>query len=311
MGLIVLNNPNTPRANAALADTETPTATSTELFTETPTSAPTLTDTATATATATATETATETPTATATLDPCSLKPAAPKLRAPSKGKIYPHTQNQVEVRWKKSECADSYRVKVFQNSKNGKLVARKKGVKKLGFVVKKLAAGYTYYWTIEACNAAGCARSKFRNFVILPPPTPTPTPVPDYTSTPAANPPSSYANYQGPSVYLGTEDPVYYFDCTWKWRPMGDIVLIIAMGFEPAERVRMYAYEISSDKVAAEGKYIALGNGWVATAINTSLWPGGHFHLLFTGERSRVQQCGHFDLDHGPPTSAQDAHSR
>jgi hypothetical protein len=283
---LVLNRPNAPSASAA------------PLLTTTPSFTPT------ATATATGTLTVTPTATTTPTLDPCSsAPPPAPLLRKPADGATLDPVSQKVKLDWKPADCALTYRVKVYRDSKDGALVSRKKGLTKTNYTTKELSPGHTYFWAAEACNAAGCTRSKFRDFYIPPPPTesPRPTRTPMPTSTPAAPPPYGVANWQGPSVYLGPEDPVYYFDCGWKWRPQGDIVLIIAVGFTPGERVFYQAYEISSNVVSSTGNYIAASNGWVNTAVNTSAWAGGHYHLIFTGQTSRVSQCGHFDLDHGP----------
>lgn len=292
LGLIAmaLGSPHPKHVRAALLDTGTPT------LTETTTATPTSTDIATATTTP--------------TLDPCTLKPPAPKLRVPSDGAVIPATQLKIELRWKPVTCAESYRYKVYQDAIQGEPVSRKKGMYKTQITIKDLEPGHTYLWFAEACNTAGCIKSKARDFKISAPPQPTARPsTPVVPSTPAADPPQQIANYQGPSVYLDTTDPVYYFDCTYKWRPMGDIVLIIAVGFQPGENVSYRAYEISSNVTSATGNYIAAGNGWVATAINTSGWPGGHFHLIFTGRSSNNSECGHFDLDHGParPLEIQD----
>lgn len=272
---------------------ETPSADAAALLTTTPSHTP--------------TETVTLTPTATSTTEPCASPPPAPQLGKPKDGKDFSPVSQKVKLVWKTSACALTYRYKVFRDSKDGELVSRKKGMQQTSIMTQVLSPGHTYYWYAQACNAAGCTRSKYRDFRIPPPATsrPRPTTAPKPTSTPAAPPPNSIANFQGPSVYLDTTEPVYYFDCGWKWRQMGDIILIIAVGFDPGEQVFMRAYEISSGVTSATGDYIAASNGWVNTAINTSAWAGGHFHVIFDGESSNASECGHFDLDHGPAGAA------
>lgn len=276
----------------------------TATLTPTPTATETLTDTATDTPTPTGTVTETATQTLTSTPDPCVSKPAVPPLRQPANNSVLPYTTTEVRLRWTKVPCGNAYRIKIAIDSADGNLIRSKRGSTKKSYLVKNLPAGHTYFWWVSACDTIGCTGSKIRHFTIQAPPTPTPTntPTPSGTSTPAAGIPGHLANYHAtPSVYLNSEDPVYYFDCTWKWRPFGDIILVISNGFTPGEPVDAFAYEISSGVYSMTANYIAEGNGWVRTSINTHAWHGGHYHLFFSGEYSHITNCGHFDLDHGP----------
>ncbi len=268
------------------------------LNTATPT--PSSTPTETPTETATTTPTSTETPTATATLDPCTEKPAKPKLLKPKNGAKFPYNIGNLRLRWQKPDCVTHFQLKITMDARVGNRIVYKKRLQNPSFVFKNTPAGHTFYWFVRACNDAGCTKSRVWNFVVAAN-NPRPTSTPQPTSTPAADPPSRFGNYQGPGVYLNSHEPVYYFDCSTKWVQMGDIILMIADGLEPNEPVDTFAYEISSEVRSMTAFYIADSNGQVRTAINTSAWPGGHFHVLFDGRKSGISRCGHFDLDKGP----------
>lgn len=306
LGSLSLQAQLTASVNAAPLTTLTLTPTDTATPTLTPSNTATATPTGTLADTDTPTVTDTATATFTATTDPCSFKPTKPRLTVPSDGSVFDYTVSALRLRWGKVPCGDAYRVFVKMDSKLGKVIRAKRGLTNKSYLVKNLPSGHDFYWRVAACNSAGCSRSNIYKFTIQPPPTPTPTYTATPTeivgtSTPAAGLAHHLANYQGPSVYLNSEDPVYYFDCGWKWRPFGDFILLISDGFTPGEPVTAFAYEISSGVYSMTGNYIAEGNGWVRTSINTHDWHGGHYHIFFTGSSSGIQHCGHFDLDHGP----------
>lgn len=286
---LALPSPNVSRASAAPPTTTTPTPTATSTPSETPS--------------ITATDTATPTNTATATVDPCSLRPTASLLKKPKKGAQYSSAVATLRIKWSASECATYYQLKIIPDGKKGKPQVKKLGLKKEAFTFRNIPSGHTYYWYVNSCNAAGCAKSRWGRFTIASG-APKVTPTPLAVSTPAADLPTRFGNYQGPGVYVNAEDPVYYFPCEInKYVHLRDLVLVIVDGLKPGEAVNAYGYEISAVPQYNwyNGYYIADSNGQVRTAINTSAWTDGHFHIYYTGKSSKIQWCGHFDLYRGP----------
>ncbi len=120
---------------------------------------PTRTNTPTPTRTATATETATRT--ATPTLVCNSAKP---KLKSPADNSIV--TVTRPKLKWKAASCAVTYNVTI-KDAVTGKKVDSKKGVTKLQYKTKLLVSKKKYKWSVQACNARGCAKSKAWQFTV------------------------------------------------------------------------------------------------------------------------------------------------
>ncbi|MGB8646232.1 MAG: hypothetical protein WCF84_13420 [Anaerolineae bacterium] len=106
---------------------------------------------------------------------------------------------------------------------------------------------------------------------------------------------PKNIVEYRGPGVYLGT-DPgqLNYFDCNWKWRPMGGIIYFLVLGFHPYEKV-----DVSYEILLVQGRtyYTTLNAdqyGNVVFAFNSIGKTWGHYHWWFTGQSASY--CGHYD---------------
>ncbi len=106
----------------------------------------------------------------------------------------------------------------------------------------------------------------------------------------------NAIVNYQGAGVYLNTNpNALYYFDCNWKWRPMGDGVYMAILGFRPNETVDV-SYEILGGRPLSHYSTISSdGNGNAVFAVNTYGWDRGHYHWWFSSPSARY--CGHYDL--------------
>jgi hypothetical protein len=100
----------------------------------------------------------------TPTPNPCSQKPGAAALTTPANGG-QTH-QTKVVLDWDDVNCATKYKVVVKQDSKKGLKVF---GISVTASFTKstKLAIGHTYFWKVNACNAAGCTRSKWSTFQV------------------------------------------------------------------------------------------------------------------------------------------------
>jgi hypothetical protein len=110
---------------------------------------------------------------------------------------------------------------------------------------------------------------------------------------------PKNIVVYKGPAVYLGTHsDSLNYFDCNWKWRPMGGTIYFLVLGFKPGETVQV-GYQIMGiqDWLTPYTTTTADGNGNVSLSVNTLPMQNGHYHWWFTG--SSASYCGHYDLVH------------
>lgn len=145
----------------------TNTATRTATATKTP-RPPTKTPTATPTVTGTSpgltiTPSVTETPSGTP--DACSQKPTAPSLASPPNDERV--ATLRVKLEWGAVDCVDTYKVKIRQDSATGQLAMSKNKLETPTWTTRKLEAGNTYYWRVFACNAAGCEKSKWSEFVI------------------------------------------------------------------------------------------------------------------------------------------------
>ena len=101
--------------------------------------------------------------------------------------------------------------------------------------------------------------------------------------------------NPHGPGVYLNTiADELYYFDCGWKWRPMGGTIYFEVLGFKPGEQVRV-SYEVLL--VQDRTYYTTLtadANGNVSMAFDSTNAVKGHYHWWF--EAGSASYCGHYD---------------
>lgn len=179
--------PNTPTRTATRTITRTPTRTKTPALTPTRTPTRTKTPALTATRTPTRTQTpaltATRTPTRTktpsgntATFTPtrtmtpgsgCQTKPDKPKLKSP--GNNTPVNTTRPTLKWKKADCAKTYKV-VVKDSATGNVAYRKGGLTGLEQRVpaEKLTQGATYKWSVKGCNPGfGCAKSKTWSFTV------------------------------------------------------------------------------------------------------------------------------------------------
>lgn len=294
---------NTPHETTDIT-TSTPTATATETDTETTT--------ATTTTTATQTETTTPTVTSTATTDPCQTRPAAPTLVRPADGAIFNRTQ--ITLRWNPVACAAKYRFVVRAGSRNGPIADAGK-TKRLRKTTQSLGRGSWYYWSVKACiTGHGCAQSVTRRFRLPAPPTPIPTtPAPTGQPTAPANgtpvpgvPPGNLLNtnacgtppYPCRGVYLSNDSSArWYFNCSWKWVPYGGTVFTTSLWFYPNEGVSLTVVDFNKGLPTETHHYTANSSGYLEVSLDTSGWVQDHYHLLFDGDKSGVEYCGHFDL--------------
>lgn len=265
---------------------------------------------ASSTITATPTQTATPTPTLTPTMtptptpDPCATQPpAAPLLKPANNAKL---KETRVTLRWGKTNCTKRYRVIVRRDKPKGPLADRHSSKKKTKYVTKPLLAGHAYYWLVKTCNEHGCQESAIRVFKILAPPTPTPnptgpaTPPPSGTPVPGA-PPPQIAVYKGEGVYLNTDpNALYRFDCGkdgYQQFQIGKPIYTIALWFYPNERVTFRRQDFNLGQIVETATLAANGEGYVHLTLETGGWtPAHHYHLLFKGQSSGVEYCGHLD---------------
>lgn len=289
-------------ATLGIAQANTPADTNGTLSTDTPTT--------TATATATVTTTATPTMTSTATTDPCDGAPPPPDLIAPANGATV--NQAQVPLRWSAAPCAVVYRF-VIRASSNS--IIQRGRTRKLHATTQTLSRGATYYWTVKACNPGkGCNHSKQRHFHIQAPPTPIP-PTPGPTGQPTTppngtpvpgTPPGNLLNtdacgtppYPCRGVYLSDDSSArWYFNCSWKWVPYGGTVFVTSLWFYPNEGVSLRVDDFNKALTTETHHYTANSSGYLEVSLDTSGWVQDHYHLLFDGDKSGVEYCGHFDL--------------
>ncbi len=98
--------------------------------------------------------------------DNCSGAPSNVAITSPDdKQKVKP-TQVLVFI---STDCADSYRLIVRQDSKQGPRVDQVKGLIFPAYLTTTLQKGHTYYVRARACNANGCTRSPWSSFTIKP----------------------------------------------------------------------------------------------------------------------------------------------
>ncbi len=161
--------PEPPTPTPTHTPTDTPTNTPTNTPTDTPTNTPTNTPTDTPEFTDTPTNTPTNTPTATLTRTPtpvpCSGEPSAVTILDPKQGESF--IEDQVDVVWTQSPCAEKYKLVIRMDAKDGLRVDRKKTTG-TSYTTRRLLRGHKYYLRIKACNDAGCDPTGWREFEIL-----------------------------------------------------------------------------------------------------------------------------------------------
>lgn len=198
------------------AATNTPTPTDTPTATDTPTITPTPTDTPTkppidvVTNTPTPTRKPTNTRTPTPTPTPCVVVPPAPGLTAPVNGGTL--SVRNVLLDWTEVTCATSYKVIVRQDSTTGTAVVALTPVPASQYTTAPLAAGKTFYWQAQACDAVGCKASAWWSFTLAanavtatPTRTSTPTRTPTKTPTPTRTPTRTITPTRTPTATAGT----------------------------------------------------------------------------------------------------------
>lgn len=100
-------------------------------------------------------------------VDACAAKPKRVQLLSPRKREIV--QERRVTLDWKDAACAASYTLIVRQGKAKGTLVARAENLTVSELVTERLKRGETYYWTVRACNAAGCGKVRRGSFVVGP----------------------------------------------------------------------------------------------------------------------------------------------
>lgn len=99
------------------------------------------------------------TATATPTVAPaCTGKPTKPELAGPKNDGLV--RKLQTTLRWKTSNCADTY-VVVIKDTKTNKRVEKKAGLSAPSYDTRKLVAGQRYRWKVFAVNTHGRIGSK------------------------------------------------------------------------------------------------------------------------------------------------------
>lgn len=97
----------------------------------------------------------------------CNKRPAKPEIATPGSS-AYLHTR-RVELGWKSADCATHYQVEVRQGKTWGRPWDANYGLTETSYRTRKLEAGQTYWWHVEACNSHGCKSSRWISFVITP----------------------------------------------------------------------------------------------------------------------------------------------
>ncbi len=97
-------------------------------------------------------------------VDPCASKPAKPVITKPTAG----GTSNKLRtlLDWQDAACATKYKVTVKLGSSKGNTVDSKEPIKSK-YKTNPLIKGQTYAFQVQACNAAGCTKSKWRTFTV------------------------------------------------------------------------------------------------------------------------------------------------
>lgn len=153
-----------------------------------------------------------------------------------------------------------------------------------------KFLASHVFYWDGSGFTGQGDCGG-----VVIAPDTSTTTTTGTGNGGTVLAVPRNVANFMGPGVYLNTDpDLLYYFDCNYKWRPMGGTIYFEVLGFQPYEQVKVW-YEVLLG--AGPTPYTTLNadeNGNVAFSFNDAGYPKGHYHWWF--EAKSAKYCGHYD---------------
>lgn len=91
--------------------------------------------------------------------------PPAPQLLTPSNGESV--GSNPPWLDWSDSNGATSYRLLIRQDAKKGAKVYVNNDLTVSEATPPALATGHTYYWSVKACNTAGCKKSPVYTFSI------------------------------------------------------------------------------------------------------------------------------------------------
>lgn len=95
----------------------------------------------------------------------CNKKPAKPVIQTPGPS-AYLNTR-KVDLGWKSADCATRYQVEVRQGTTWGRPWDANYNLTTTAYRTRKLEAGRTYWWHVEACNPHGCKASGWVNFAI------------------------------------------------------------------------------------------------------------------------------------------------
>lgn len=111
--------------------------------------------------TATSNSGTTNTPVPTPSAD-CQGKPQIAILNSPLLGASV--SKAKVTLDWSDVECATSYTVVLRKAKKSGSVLERKSTTKSV-YKTNKLDSHQTYFWSVKACNRAGCSAVASSNF--------------------------------------------------------------------------------------------------------------------------------------------------
>lgn len=96
----------------------------------------------------------------------CSAKPDEAELKNPTEGAVVSGVV-RVKLNWDDVACADTYKVRVKRDSKDGASAGKKNGLTKSKYKTKVLDPGHTYYWRVLTCNQHGCSRTGWQSFIL------------------------------------------------------------------------------------------------------------------------------------------------
>lgn len=97
--------------------------------------------------------------------DPCATKPAQSAPALPVDGAEF--KPRIITLTWDRTDCASFYKLTIKQNDKKGPTVHQASNLAGLHYITPKLAKHQTYVWRVQACNAHGCGKAKFKMFRI------------------------------------------------------------------------------------------------------------------------------------------------
>ncbi len=95
---------------------------------------------------------------------PCAAKPTKPVLLSPTANQNV-LTQGGALLDWAGPDCVKTFSVLVRRDSKTGTIVFSKSKIKRTQVMTGALSPEHNYFWQVTACNASGCAASKWRKF--------------------------------------------------------------------------------------------------------------------------------------------------